>query len=804
MTAKHFLAKQIALITMGAALLPVSVSAAESDADTWALEEIIVTAQKRQEGLQDIGQSVQAITAEGMDKAGLTDISRLELIGAGISYGTYGNDAKIAIRGTNSNNTYGDNASVVGLFVDGVYKPRASQQTRAFYDVERLEVLKGPQGTLYGRNTFGGAINLHTNRPDLEEQSGELEVTAARFGVVRTEGVLNIPVSDTFALRVAGLTERSDGWIENSAGKDLGIDDNVSLRVSALWQPSENLEVLARVSSAEEKGTFVGLFSTAGICRPVTANGLTDLYGEFLDCQNPRNGAGLSEVSYATQGFYDIEYDYVENGDLTEDNVTIEVNWDLDGMAFKSISSYTDFKMDAAGDIDYSGQPFSRGSATDYAESWTQEFTLVSTDDGALQWTAGMYFSHDETQYGYYQYSHTAHDNNRIQVPDDNGVLHTVQSGTPIVDTTTVYGSRYAEELRTETDVFGVFGQVEYSLTDEFRVIAGLRYNSEDKEAVGGSSNYSGLPDFEKFVTFVPPSPTAPLAGSPTDLYVFNYSSGVDRVFPEKKYTDTTWRFGLEYDINEEMMAYVSGSTGFLSGALSHNGNITDPQESESWELGLKSRFWDDRLQVNLAAYHTEYTNLLTSIQTEIPGGGVTTTSVNGGDIEADGFEIELLVLPIEGMQIAFNAAWVDAEYGKFGSSNPYQLQNGVVNNFVNLAGERAPFTPEFSFNLSALYDIELGDYGVLTPSIQVAYSDDYSNHGFNLPNTPGGVQDSYSKTDFRLTWISPEESFAIEAFIENIEDEEVTARSTTGGNDRLQTTPLYPQNYGLKLKYSF
>lgn len=804
MMSKKLLAKQVATITAAAAILPSGALANTTDDAGWGIEEVIVTAQKRQEGLQDIGQSVQAITAEGMDKAGLNDISRLELIGAGISFGTYGNDAKIAIRGTNSNNTYGDNASVVGLFVDGVYKPRASQQTRAFYDVERLEVLKGPQGTLYGRNTFGGAINLHTNRPDLDEQSGELEVTAARFGVVRTEGVMNIPVSDTFALRVAGLTERSDGWIKNTAGKNLGIDDNVSLRLSALWKPTDNLEVLARVSSAEEKGTFVGLFSTAGNCRPVTANGLTDLYGTHLDCQNPRNGAGLSQVSYATQGLYEIEYDYVENGDLTEDNVTVEVNWDLGDMAFKSVSSYTDFKMDAAGDIDYSGQPFSRGSATDYAESYTQEFTLVSTDDGALQWTAGAYFSHDETQYGYYQYSHTAHDNNRIQVPDANGILHTVQSGTPIVDTSTVYGSRYAEELRTETDVIGIFGQIEYAVTDNFRTIAGIRYNSEDKEAVGGASDYTGLPDFEKFVTFVPPSVDAPLAGSPTDLYVFNYSAGIDRVFPAKKYTETTWRLGLEYDINESMMAYVSAATGFLSGALSHNGNITDPQESEAVEIGLKSRFWDDRLQVNLAAYQTDYTNLLTSIQTEIPGGGVTTTSVNGGDIEANGFEVELLVLPIEGMQVAFNAAWVDAEYGKFGSSNPYQLQNGVVNNFVDLAGERAPFTPEFSFNLSALYDINLGDRGTLTPSIQVAYSDDYANHGFNLPNTPGGTQDSYSKTDIRLSWLSPEETFVIEAFIENIEDEEVSARSTTGGNDRLQTTPLYPQNYGMKVKYNF
>lgn len=801
MMSKKLLAQHVAAISAAAVILPGGAIAQSSPP---ALEEVIVTAQKRQEGLQDIGQSVQALTAEGMAKAGLDDISRLELIGAGISFGTYGNDAKIAIRGTNSNNTYGDNASVVGMFVDGVYKVRASQQTRAFFDVERLEILKGPQGTLYGRNTFGGAINLHTNRPNTDAVGGDLDVTVARFNRVRTEGAVNIPVSDDFAFRVAGLIERSDGWIDNSAGKDLGADDNTSVRLSALWNITDDIEVIARLNHAEEKGTVVGLFSTAGLCRPVTANGLTDLYGEFRDCQNPRNGAGLSNIDYGKQGLYDIEFDYVENGDLSEDNITVELNWQFDNMALKSITSYTDFEMDSAGDIDYSGQPFSRGSATDYVESYTQEFNLISTHDGDLQWTLGAYFSHDKTRYGYYQYSHTEHINDREMVPDADGVLHEVQSGTPIVSTATVYGSRYAEELKTDTDVMGYFGQIDYAITDSLRVIAGLRYNSEDKDGVGGASDYSGLPDFEKFVTFVPPAVTDPLAGSPTDLYVFNYSSGVDRVFPNEKYTETTWRFGVEYDINDEMMAYISGATGFLSGALSHNGNVTDPQDSESWEIGLKSRFWDNRLQLNLAAYRTEYTNLLTSIQTEIPGGGVTTTSVNGGDIEADGFEIELLVLPLADMQVAFNAAWVDAEYGEFGSSNPYQLQNGVVNNFVDLAGERAPFTPEFSFNISAFYDFVLGNGSILTPSIQLAYSDDYSNHGFNLPNTPGGTQDSYTKTDFRLAWVSPDAAFRVEAFIENIEDEEVSARSTTGGNDRLQTTPLYPQNYGLKLGYSF
>lgn len=801
----------ISAISTGVVSLGV-IAASDKD-DQWKLDEIIVTAQKREEGLQSIGQSVQAISADAMDKAGLTDISRLELIGAGISYGTYGQDAKIAVRGANSNNTYGDNTSVMGLFVDGVYKPRASQQTRAFFDVDRLEVLKGPQGTLYGRNTFGGAINLHTNKPELEEKGGALEVTLARYGAVRTEGVLNIPATENLAFRIAGLQERSDGWINNTAGPDLGQDDNTALRFSALWQVSDDVNVLLRVNAAEEKGTFVGLFSTAGLCRPVTANGLTDLQGTELDCQNPRGGSANSNLNWAEQGLYEVEFDFVPNGDLTEDNVTLEVNWNLGSMAFKSVTSYTDFEMEAAGDIDYSGQAFNRGAATDFAESYTQEFTLVSTAEGPWQWTLGTYYSEDDTQYGYYQFTHTTADSSvRVEVPDDEGTLTTVLSGTPVVDQNTVYGGRYAEELRSEIEVLGFFGQLEYAITEEFRLITGARYNSEDKDAVGGASCFDDddTPEDEclgptsTFATFVPPAVTAPVADNPVDLYRFNYRSGFDRVQPRKKYTDTTWRLGLEFDINESMMGYLSASTGFLSGALSHNGAVTDPQESKAYELGLKSRFLDNRLQVNLAAYRTDYTNLLTSIQTTLPGGGVTTTSVNGGDIEATGFEVELLVLPIEGLQVAFNAAWLDAEYGKFGTSNPYQLQGGVPNNFVDLAGETPPWSPDFSFNLSVLYDMDLGDYGTLTPSIQVAYTDDYSNHGFNLPDDPIGMQDAYTKTDFRLHWISPEQDFELQAFIENIEDEEVSTRAQVGGDDRAQTTPGYPKNYGLKLKYNF
>ncbi len=776
-----------------------------------AIEEVVVTARKKEEGLQSIGLSVQAITSDQMQKAGLNDISRLELIGAGVTFGIYGKDAKVAIRGSNSNNTYGDNSSVAGMFVDGVYMPRAAQQTRAFFDVERLEVLKGPQGTLYGRNTFGGAINLITRKPDLDSVNGYVNLTAARFGTIRTEGAVNMPLSDTFALRLAGVQKRSDGWIDNISGQgDLGADDDLGGRLSVLWQPNDRTEIIARASYISEQGVFAGLFSTAGLCRPVNADGLTDLQGDVLDCQNPRRGAGgpgTNPNEYGDLRLDQVNFDFVNNGDLTQSSLKLEVNYDFDNMSLKSITSYTDFKMAASGDVDYSPNPFGIGSIRDDIESVTQEFNLVSTHDGPLQWTAGLYFSSDEFRYGYYQFQHTTVDNSVRPTADaldedGNTVTLTVLNGTPVVDLNTVYTGEYAEELVTDTDVLGVFGQVDYAITDAVSLVAGLRYNSEDKSGRGGASTYDGNPN--TFVTFSPPVGSPNIPTDARDVYVFNYG-GDDLVNPSKKFTDTTWLVGVQYNLTGDMLGYLNASTGFLSGALSHNGNITDPQESEAIELGLKSQFLDGRLQANLALYRNEYTNLITSIQTEV-NGTVSTTSVNGGDVEVTGFEVELLSVPTDNLQLAFNAAWMDAEFGTFGTSNPAQLVNGVTVGFVDLRGYTPTFTPELQFNFSARYDIDLGDKGLLTPSVQMSYSDDYSNNGFNLPQEllVNGGQDSYTKTDVRLAWESVEGTFGVEAFVENIEDEIVSTRSQFGGDDRMQTTPGYPRNYGLVFRYNF
>ncbi len=221
-------------------------SPAGAQQDSRVIDEIIVTAEKRAESSQDIGLSIIALDADGMAKFGIVDVSRLGFAVAGLTYATAGNDAKFNLRGANSTNTFRDNASIVGAYVDGVYKAKASQQTRAFFDVERLEFLKGPQGTLYGRNTFAGALNLYTFKPNTERVAGGITTSFERFDTLRTEGFVNLPVNDTSALRLAAYYESGKGYIENDAGQNAGAPDSLGVRLSALMAPNDSLDFLFR------------------------------------------------------------------------------------------------------------------------------------------------------------------------------------------------------------------------------------------------------------------------------------------------------------------------------------------------------------------------------------------------------------------------------------------------------------------------------------------------------------------------------------------------------------------------------
>ncbi len=775
------------------------------------IDEIIVTAEKREENVQDVSISVTALNERLLELGGIDDVSRLELVVPGVNFAFAGNDAKFNVRGANSTNTYGDNSSIVGAFQDGVYKARASQQTRGFYDVSSVEFLRGPQGTLYGRNTFAGALNLYTNKPELDEASAGLELSYQSYDRIRGEGFVNIPVSDTMALRVAGYYDKSDGYIKNLAGPDIGAQDDKGFRVAALWTPNDDLEVVARYQYSAEDGNEAGLFGYTFLCRSVTPDGLTDAFGSVRDCANPiRGGQGLGDAANGPTGDpYVVAHDYVQPVDLVDHNFQVNVKYDLGSVVMKSITNINDFQNDIGFDFDFGPSPVQNGGYDEESKGWSQEFQFSSDYDSPLQWTAGAYYSDLEDRSTFYIYDQRVRrpnsDRPTVVTPQfPNGTQLLV--GTGIMNNEVNLNNFYANSAVTNTEYFGIYGQGEYSLSDQLRLIGGLRYNDETKAVSCGGSNYSGGDRVVNVIPGIAGTSPAVLPSNAQDLFTYNCDAA-DAVTSETvsgypgSYDNITWKAGAEYDVSDDVMIYATASTGYLSGSAS-TASTTEEQKSRGFEGGIRSRLADNTLQLNGTFHLTQYENLLTQRQTINAAGITDTFTDNGGDIEAWGIELDAVWQPTEALTLTGTLAYLDSEFQTYGQGNPYQLYRGQVVSFIDQAGTRTPWSPELTLGASAAYEINT-EIGTFTPYAQFYYSDGYNTSNL-LANDPNHYQESYTKTDLRLIWDDPSDMYAIEIFVENLENEAVLARGNNNSDDIVQTSYLYPRNQGIKFKARF
>jgi len=769
--------------------------------ETAGIEEIIVTAEKREESIQDVGMSISAFDADALAKAGIVDVTRLNFLVPGVNYAFAGYDAKFNVRGANSTNTFSDNSSIVGTYVDGVYKPRASQTTAAFFDIERLEFLKGPQGTLYGRNTFAGAMNIWTKKPNLDGTSGGVDASYSRFDTVRVGYNFNYPVSDQFALRIAGYNEVGDGFINNTAGPNLGVPDGFGVRVSALWD-LDNVDVLFRYSHNQKDGASAGIFGVTNTCANVTVQGITDHTGSASTCTSSRFGSDGGPVFSDP---YTVAQDYAPDDIYSEDHFNLTITWDAGPVTITSITSYTDFENLLQFDFDYSANNFSLGGFDETAESVTQELQFSSNSDGPLQWTGGLYYSNDETLFSFNIVNVVQHDTSGVVTatgPDGND-YPLYYPGTPLLNNIYDLNGHFADHEIIDTDTLGVYAQVEFSVSDKLRLIAGLRYNDESKELIGGGSNFSPGTS----VTVIPGMSGVQDVNTPqvlTGRDVFAFDSSAPGSFTAKEEWDnTSWKAGLEYDLNDDVMLYFTAATGFLSGAMNPYGGSTDEQESEMYEVGIKSILMDGSLLFNLSAHSTEYTNLLTQFQVSIGDPPVvSTTSINGGDIDAFGVELDSQYVS-GNWTLDLKVAWLDAEFGTYGQTYPYQLLGGVAVGFTDVAGETPGWSPDLTVAFGVDYLISLNSGATLIPRLQFYSSSEFGTSNLFAPDL-NQIQDSYTKTDISLTWRSADGKYSLAAFVENIEDEAVLARGNNGGSDNIQTSFLYPQNYGVRFTASW
>jgi len=726
-----------------------------------ALEEVIVTAAKRETTLQDLSMAVTAINAQAIQRAEIDDVSRVDLLVPGMQFASSGNEVRIALRGSRQNNVGTEAEQSVGIFEDGVYVPTSTQALGAYVDVQRIEVLRGPQGTLYGRNTFGGTINIITNDPTFDDFYGTVKALYGSYDRYRLEGIANIPVTDNFALRIAGMVDKHDGYVENTwlpgAIDDLNDRDLSLVRLSAKWQVTDNLMAKLKITNNtnDTNGSAIWGYQQIG--------GYID--GEYVDGHQfaPPDASCCFDM-----GPWKIARNTRSNGNTDNTAYTLHVDWDFPDFAtLRFIGNVTDFDGEQNYDPDYSdgGDPLNNGFGgwVSAQDTWSGELQLISNTDSPLEWLLGLYY-----------YEQTANWNWLDLVNGVPEIPHWDRQGDYI------------------SDSFGAFAHATWNVSDDWRLVGGLRY-AEDSKSEKDPLDWSVWPP-------------VPDKGA-------GRSASWDKVL---------WKAGAEYDFSENVMSYFTASTGYRAGGF--NANIPgvpgtyDPEDVLAYELGFKNFLLDGSMTLNVAAYYNDYSDMQAQSFIALPGDtAVTEYTENGGAVDVMGVEVEMTWVPESNPNwyIAAQLSLMDAEFGEYNISKI----NGIgdlggrqdLDNpdapLLSLKGWSPALSPGYTFGTQVSYDFEMGDMGVLTPYVLLYLSDEY--YGFDV-NMPGNKQDSYAQVDLRLIWSSPSGRWSATGYVLNATEEEVFDRALIFNPSQrpelasIQTNWQNPRTWGVQVQWNF
>lgn len=764
---KSVLYVSASLLTIGLAA-PSWAQEAKTNEDA-GIAEIVVTAQRREENLQDVPVSVSAFSAEQLAARGTTDASRLEGMVPGFTFGRSGSDARPAMRGVRTENVGVNGDTTIGFFVDGIYQSRASQATSGFVDIERVEVQRGPQGTLYGRNTFGGNISISSARPVLGAFKGGLDLTVGEDGRFRSDAFINAPLGDTVAIRLAGSYEKSDGWVKNinPLGNNLFDDDNRYFRATILFEPNDAFSASIKFDYSTRKGaggsafgyklagTYFDVASRQQLYNATPVFGLNTRGGNRDGVNDALPGGTATSdlgVPIAAPGDgYTIDTDQPTLLDLESKAWTGNLAYDFGGVTLKSITGYTDFGAIRTSDTDFSGNQVGIDFQDTRAKTFSQEVQLLSSDKGSkLTWVLGGYYFKDKL----------------TGIFINQQVPRIIRNVTPNLNLAQNGGGFY-DQQRAKTESIAFYGQATYSVTDQLRLTAGIRYTEDKKDFAFANANAilptSGTPPVPQgtaitLATGPIPDSAFGVQGAPTNCtytsiplprsgfqcLAANTTVLTGATYDTAKFKKTTWRLGIDYDISEDNLLYASVSTGFRSGGFNSGQGPAAlqptfaPETVTAFEIGSKNRFADNTVQLNLAGFYNRYNAL--QEQRQVPQGGTTLSIIeNSGKARAYGAEAELIWKPVRALEIGANLAWLDAKYTEynqvpapFGTSilvadasvTTPTIVNGVQ---IAAAGQRRVFAPGYDCGLIS------GTGGVGQPA--AAFGCDIS--GNSIPHSP-------------------------------------------------------------------
>lgn len=733
-----------------ACFLPWLVAAANV-AEASVLEEVVVVAQKREQALQDVGISVTALSGEQMEQLGFDSAQQVTRMAPGVSTIQPNGEANyaIAIRGVANSDFTTNVESPVAIYLDEVYISQMSNAGFNLYDMERAEVLRGPQGTLFGRNATGGMLHFITRKPT-QESNGYLKVTAGDYDQFDVEGAVNLPLTDTLATRISFSDHRADGYVTNRLGGELNNTNDTSLRWQLLYTPTDDTSVLLNVRGAEQDidtGFYENVSSVIpGQLTPGVPNPVEDGYVD--------NDGDVFAGDYDRRGF----------NDLSTRGYTATVSSRLADVNVTSITDFSSVERRYIEDSDASPVPLFAFFLTTDADQFSQELRFDGEQHG-FHWVAGLYYLNLDIE----------DSNGGITEPFIGGVYTDLAiARTP--GSTAGLTNPYTSDLES----FSAFGQVEFDLTDTLSLTVGTRLIHDKKEfdyqiiAMEFLNDASQL--FDKSSNLAQPIELVSYSGSRSD-------------------TEWAGKLGLNWQRSNDQLLYLTFNRGvkgggynapifpFATPTLTYTEETMsfDPEHLDAWEAGFKQSWMEGRLRLNGAFYYYDYKDYQTfSIV------GFDTLTFNS-DATSRGFELELVANPLAGLDLMVGYA-----------------RNTVDIDLANGAKASSVQSPKHNINALARYEWMVGD-GFLALQADAEYR---SEHFFDLNGGETVRENGYTVWNASVSYTSADQNWTISGFVENGGGEEYIVQAFDfSGPDFFGITEQYygrPRWWGVAVKYNW
>ncbi|MEM1401894.1 MAG: TonB-dependent receptor [Pseudomonadota bacterium] len=766
-----------------------------------ALEEVVVVATKREQTLQEVPVAVSVVSAESIERSQVLDIKDLQTLVPSLRVTQLQGSAQtnFIIRGFgNGANNAGIEPSV-GVFLDGVYRSRVGSALADLPKLERVEVLRGPQSTLFGKNASAGVINVVTAKPDLSGYSGSLGATLGNYDQRIIRGDVTGPLSDNLAFSLFGSVNQRDGYYDNlELGTSLNELDRWNLRGQLLWSPTDRMEVRF-IADAE---------SVTELCCGV-AN-LVD--GPTGDVVRALGGNLVAEEPFAYEGYYDFDSDT----DNQTRGVSLQVDYDFDKLTLTSITAFRQLDQVQLGDVDYTSARLidpDQGNLTDtQIDTFTQEVRLTSAGDGKLAWMAGAFFFYEDVDVsGSLAYGDQFRDYADILA---GGFVTVAEEFYGSLDPSIVPGTFFAEttgfiqEDRTlEDQTISLFAQLDYDLTDSVTATIGLNYTESEKEATADFVNNDVFSSID--FTGTPFAALQPFQFLPPFL---NFPNEVEDGKTDDD--DITYTLRLSWDLNSNMSAYAGVSTGFKASSwnlsrdsrplasdipaleaaglavpnLTSGTRFAGPEESIVYEVGLKAAY--ESVRFNIAVFAQEIDGFQSNVFS-----GTGFNLANAGKQSVDGVELDLNWSPIEGMVLSFAATYLDALYDEFEGALG-------VDGPTDLSGEQPAGIPELSTTTAVSYNFQAGSWAAAYVRLEHVFEDEVQV----VDNVPASVASREVNTFNASMGLTFDSGVVLNLWGRNITNDEYlqSAFPAVAQEGSFSGYPNTPRTYGLTATYNF